>query len=312
MDKISKAIFSSLIYSQIFSSPLDKNELFAKLHTPKLITFSEFDQKLTQLCQQNQITQKNNYYTLPSSTHLIRIKKNNLKFSKAKLEIIRQNILPVITTPGVKAIFLTGSLSCLNSSQDDDIDLLVITSKNSLWLTRFFLLLKTKKIRRKPNVLNFKNKFCFNLFLEEDILCFPKHNLFVANEIIQSFPLYDPNNLYPEFLIHNTWLKKYLSNSMVKENEIIINYFHRYHHPLHLLNKYIFQKYKQINSKHDHFIFFFNLLNYLFYILQYLYMKGKITHETISLKSAFFHPSQIDQKVIHQYSAGKTIQNLLK
>ncbi len=44
--------------------------------------------------------------------------------------------------------------------------------------------------------------------------------------------------------------------------------------------------------------FVFLPLELLAFVLQYLYMRNKITNEKISLHSAFFHPNELSEKVL--------------
>ena len=65
---------------------------------------------------------------------ITRIKREQI--SKKKLQIARKaaKILGKIST--VRFVGVTGALAMFNANIDSDIDLLIITSKNRLWLTR--------------------------------------------------------------------------------------------------------------------------------------------------------------------------------
>jgi len=99
-----------------------------------------------------------------------------------------------------------------NSEEGDDIDLMIVTSPQRLWLTRglvvVFLLL-TGQYRRPEKI---KDKVCPNLMFSEEVLEFPDHDLFTAHEIVQMLPIYDRLNTYQKFLQANSWIKDFLPN----------------------------------------------------------------------------------------------------
>jgi len=107
-------------------------------------------------------------------------------------------------------------LAMENSNENDDIDLLIITSKSRLWLTRFLtvILLELVANRRHPADKEVKDKICLNMFLDEGHLEVPKkeQDLFSAHEVCQLKVLWDKNGIYQKFLKANLWSKKFLPN----------------------------------------------------------------------------------------------------
>ena len=173
--------------------------------------------------------------------------------------------------PFIEAIFVTGSLAMNNCKSDADIDLMLITSPNSLWLTRLLVYLQIHSFRRHPHVTSAPDRVCDNLYLDIKNLELRIRNLYTAHEILQAKCIFDRSNIHQQFLTANSWVKSYLpiaySESIKKFNN------------LDLTSNFKFQ--------------ISNLLfpiNFLLFILQYLYMKPKMTNEKVSLHSAFFHP----------------------
>jgi len=304
MKSVSKAIIKTIIYSEIFGSSPNKLELFVKLHSQKLISKSEFDKSLEKLLVQKRIKTNNNRYNIHSHSNLFKSCKL-ASIINQKNQLISQNIDLISSTPFIRAVFLTGSLACRHPKPDDDIDLMIVTSKNRLWISRFLLLLKTHKIRRRPNSTVVNNKFCFNIFTEEDNLNFSPENIFIANEIIHSFPVYDSDNIYQNYLKANLWVVKYLANSLtVKKNQSIINNFHPKIKFNRALNKQTKKKSVSVNL-------IFNLINYLLYLLQFLFMLPKTSNETIKLNLALFHPKKTDSTIISEYKTRLKSHNLI-
>ena len=55
----------------------------------------------------------------------------------------------------------------------------------------------------------YPNQACANIFLSEDDLALPDHNLFIAHEICQMLPLLGPRT-YGRFLAANGWVRDFL------------------------------------------------------------------------------------------------------
>ena len=67
-----------------------------------------------------------------------------------------------------------------NAKKNSDIDLLIITSKNTLWTTRIisFALLKFAGFKlRRAGDKNEKDKLCLNMWLDESDLVLKKRNI---------------------------------------------------------------------------------------------------------------------------------------
>lgn len=186
--------------------------------------------------------------------------------------------------PTIQMVALTGSVAANNAKKEDDIDLMFVTSANTLWLTRplVVFLLKLRSLRRPPclpehSSLRVNNLFCDNLWLDETALSLPTHkrSLYSAHEILQAIPLFDKGHTHQRFVSVNSWVSGYLKNA----------YLSHFTDPNILPRPASFWKY------------ILSPLNRISFWLQYHYMKPKITTEDISLHAAYFHPSNPSQKI---------------
>jgi predicted nucleotidyltransferase len=171
-------------------------------------------------------------------------------------------------------IGLTGSVAAGSQKKNDDIDLIIITRRNRLWLTRirWWNQLNKKGIaQRRYGVKEKKGDICSNLWLEEGALRLPikKQNLKNAVDLVMMKPLLNRENIYERFLKQNEWVKEYVANGYqrrVKENILM------------------FENKKTISE-----IMWKDLINNICFWGQYLYMKKKIIGEIVDKKRAFFH-----------------------
>ena len=233
---------------------------------------------------------------------------NRPNFSAAKLSLAKKVVRLLTLVPTVSTIAITGSLAVGNAKVDDDIDLMVITRPDALWLTRLVVIpllglffkrrlpAKIGKFQVGPNQI--KDSVCMNLWLDESALPVPpdKRNLYTAHEVLQALPLFDRGGIYRRFIQANTWTKKYLANAyqIALKNEGEDRWSNVILAPTGVPPR-------NRGRRRGRIKFMLRtvtaLLNIAAFKLQYLYMKKRITHETISLHAAYFHPRDLSVKL---------------
>ncbi len=223
-------------------------------------------------------SRKGKYYFLPGRSHLIALRCQREQFSKQKWIIARQVGESLKRFPTIAAIFVTGALAMNNCPANDDIDLMIVTYPNTLWLTRFFVViyLKFLGIRRHPASAIRKptteNRICDNLWLDSSHLQITPHDLYHAHEILQAKVLWDHAGVHAQFLRSNSWAKNYLPVAYEEIQRVT--------------------PFAASDAKGVTLSILFWPLNLIFFILQFIYMLPKMTSERISLHSAFFHPAK--------------------
>lgn len=209
-----KAILMTLAYADIFDYPLKASEIRRYLISDKKIDFKNFQKELSQ--SSKLADKQGDYFFLKGRKKIVAIRKQRENQGQKKLIIARRTTNWLKMIPTIKMIGVTGALAMNNAREDDDIDILIVTSKNRLWLTRFLVVLLTELVarRRHPNDKETRDKICLNMFLDEKCLGVPEkeRDLFTAHEVCQLVPIYDRNGTYKKFLEKNLWVKKYLPN----------------------------------------------------------------------------------------------------
>ncbi len=223
------------------------------------------------------------YYYLPGRKSDVATRRSRVQPSQRKLNQAQKTSGWLRRIPTIQAIYLTGSAAVNNSSHQDDVDLMIITSANCVWITRLlvFLFLTLFSLRRPSGLPDHSSsrvadKICDNLYLDENFLTqthnpadYP-HSLYLAHEILQAVPIWFRNNLLPtSFLTANSWTRNYLP----------------------VIYKHLCPAEKSRKFRPAHAIPGTFILNLCLFIPQYLYMRSHLTNERISLHSAFFHPN---------------------
>lgn len=212
---------------------------------------------------------KNGFYYLQGREKIIKLRQKRDIYSKKKLILARKIAGIFSKIPTVMMVGITGSLAMHNANFDSDIDLLIVTQKNMLWTTRLIilvlLLVLNIPIRRAGDKIQ-KNRFCLNMWLDESDLYWSEQNAFTAHEIAQIIPLVNKDHAYEKFIYINKWVLKYWPRAVkVYSAEFIV---HR----------------KKILCA---------IVEPFARVMQYWYMKSKITNEVITPTRALFHPHKL-------------------
>lgn len=275
---ISRRVLNTLLYSDIFNYPLKKEEIWRYLISPQKISKSDF---LKELINEKDITSKKNFYFLKGREKIVDERIRKEKISLEKIKKAEKIALSLSRISSIKLIAISGSLALKNSNENEDIDFFIITSKNTLWATRFFAviaLLLMNSYRRRGDK-SVRNKICLNMLIDEDFLEMPnnRQELYTAHEISQLYPLVQRNSTYLSFQKANSWVLDFLPNAYSV--------------------KWKTKKVANVN----YLVFVLQILEPIFKFSQKLYMKGHITKEEIDDNFLAFHPRDYKKIVLNKY-----------
>lgn len=306
-------ILRTLAYHQLFQDPLTIEQIHEFLITPDSISLVSVHRSVEQLLRKHQIVRYGPLYALPHfSPENIRQHADRMKASREKMTIARRAAKIISFIPWVKSIAVTGALAMENADADDDIDLMVVTSSNRLWLTRPLVLLLVSLFfkRRKPipssffpHPSSFSNTLCLNLWLDESALAIPtdQHNLYTAHELAQMTPLVNKDQTYERMMRENGWGRKFLANAWEEmTNGQMDKWTSRQvdQQTSRQLEKLIYLSTYPIIYLSNYLL---TLINVIAFKLQHWYMKSKMTTERVSLRAAYFHPGNRSREILHRY-----------
>lgn len=263
---IKLAVLRTTTYASIFNYHLSFEELYRYLINPEPVSKTKL---------------KPYFITKPQPVN---------HFSQLKWPIAQRVVKLLSFIPWIKMVAATGALAMNNCQKDDDIDLMIITAANRLWLTRLLSLLLLFPFLRRGSRIN--NRLCLNLFLDESALVLSQQNLYTAHELCQLKPLYNRDQTYQKFLAANLWYKQFLPNWTPALQGPTLKA----------------RTYPNRNSRLPAEKgppagggCVLNGINYLAFRLQYFYMKPKITYERVGPHFAFFHPRPTGEIVLQKY-----------
>lgn len=270
---LEKAIASTVAYHDIFSYPLTASQIRSFLAEFKT-SQKALNLVLKRLISQRKIETSEGYFYLKNKSKLVFLRRKRAKHSEKKIKLANFYASVLRLVPTISCVCLTGALAMDNSDKNDDIDLLIMTRKHTLWTSRFFANLLLWPARRRPNSTKNANKACLNIFLDEADLKIVEQNIYTAHEICQMKLLWGTQS-YLKFLKINSWHKEYLPN-WNPENQ-------------------------SDNQKRRITMFMPNFLEEFFKKIQLFYMGSKVTIEKVGDTQVFFHPKKTQEDILAEY-----------
>ncbi len=278
------AIIKTLSYTGVFGFPLSLYQINHFLISNNRFTFKKIKKETEKLKEYGIVRKTKGRYILKG------IKNCDVdKRKKISDEIISKNkaVIKILSKiPWIKMIAITGSVANQNATKDADIDLLFITEKNRLWVTRGFVFLILKTLGKLPKDHS-KREICPNIFIDQGKLSWAKknRNLYIAQNIISIQPFIWRDNVYFDFMKANSWIKKYYKNFLInlpKENN----------------------KKPKIKNRVMRFIESIAKKSEIYY------MKNSITKEITGDKLIHFNKNDSSKRVLKEYK--KIYKNTLK
>ena len=285
MGSSKKSILKTLLYSDIFDYPLSREEIWKFLISKNKEDKQNFLKYLS--LKNHPFDHKNNFYCIKGRIEIIKERQNKEKYSLEKIKFAKKIIKKISLIPSVYFIGISGALAMKNSDKDDDIDLFVITAKNSVWTTRLItvIMLKCLKVYRERNGKSVSNKICLNMLIDDSMLSFSKdrNDLYTAHEIAQIIPIFNRNKTYERFINSNIWIKDFLPNAFSQKS--IIPFVSE----MSLANKAI------------NFLLRISAIEFFARNIQFRYMKRNITKEIVLNNFLAFHPFDYKTYVLNAY-----------
>lgn len=310
-------------YFSIFSYPPTKEEIHTFLR--KKVSQEQLSAILSKMVKKGFITIKNfklktkNYprytlgeYSIPPSlrrdrsfggTSKIQSYVSRKRISEEKIKKIMPYVKHLAKFSQIRLIGLSGSVAMNNATEDHDVDVFIITTKNRLWTGRCIavILATILGLRRRRTDTNISNKICLNLFFDEANLRVPKlkETAYVAHEILQMKPLVSKNGAYEAFLKQNRWVYKIFPNAKEINSKIenlnskqIQNSNTKSFEFLDFGNSNLFR----ISSLG--FRIFNDRLELILRLLQLTIIKLHQTTEIVTDSQLWFHPNDFGKKMV--------------
>lgn len=217
LEKIKESALFTIKFFDLLDFALKTREIHRFLFNQKAI-LKEVAEALEELKEEGLAKDsRERLWHLPSRSILARSREQKERVSSVLRRRLKFFGWIFRITPYIRTVAIYSNLAFNNASPESDIDLLVITRRDRLWISRlivtilaFFLGLKKRRfVKIDPG------KFCLSFFITEDHLDLSqlskKSDLFRAFWIVLLDPIYN-QGLFVKFLEANQWALKYFPN----------------------------------------------------------------------------------------------------
>jgi len=205
-DALERAILRTLLYSDLFDYPLTPVET-AHYLIEQPVTVDEVRACLSRSSWlADRAIQLHGYVALRGREALIARRLDRAATSDRLWPRARRFVRVLRMLPFVRMIAITGALAMQNSAAHDDIDVLIVTAPDRVWLTRALAIALVYAGKLCGDTL------CPNYVISERALALDRHTLFVAHEFTQMVPVYGLP-VYDRMCDANQWIERVLPNA---------------------------------------------------------------------------------------------------
>ncbi len=310
---LARRILMTLGYSQAFGFPLTSHEIWVRLlvkstHTTQgvipVVTESQVVTVLQPLVHDGVVGVRDNHYFFAGHETTVVDRKKQTALSQVKWMEVQSFVEQIRHIPWIQGVAVTGSLAVDSTHPGDDIDFMIVTSANRLWLSRVWISwLAQLQGKRRSWKREDLNSWCFNLWLSEDRLRMPiaLQTVYGAYELCQAKWVYSRpgSGVAMTFLKENSWAKWYVPNYYASKKYDASSAIEK------STREEGGKSWSMSISTLVEAVFNLPLtiINLLFYSIQFSYMKSHMTRERVSLHSAFFHPRNTKHGIYELWSA---------
>ena len=253
---LSRAILHVVHYADLFDAPVTAEEVHRYL--PQAASLFVVRHELLQLVTRGTLVQDSSLYYLPGRDNLVAQRHMRYQASMLQWQRGARLVRMLSHISWIEMVGITGALSVNSSTVDDDIDLFIVTAPRRLWLTRLIVVL----LFRARGV--YRHRACPNMWVTRDALAFAGPDYYLARELLQLVPVYTRDGCYEDLLAKNGWYTEFLPN--------VRPFVPRTSFPS---SRRVFRWLGDVGES-------------IAYRAQYLYMRSRITSETVDRNRAFF------------------------
>jgi hypothetical protein len=205
LSSLERAILSTIAYRDVFGFPVTLDETHRYLHYVSA-TRAGVAEGLAALQRSGLVITDEVYFSLRGRESLFSQRRARLVNARRLWVHAHKYARALATLPTVKMVGVTGSLACDNTTDDADIDFMLVLEPSTLWRTRALTSMAVLIDKRLGG------RLCVNYFLTERALALKSRDLYIAQELAQMVPLYGLET-YEKLRAANAWVHAILPNA---------------------------------------------------------------------------------------------------
>ena len=165
-NSVQSAILDVLWYKSIFNYPVNLHHIYTLCSHKVNLDLLSLSSGIKNLVESGLVKVVKGRYILKGVKECDW--KQRYELSKSLLGVAKTDVEILKKIPWIRLICVTGSLSAFNVDENSDIDILIVTSKNRVWLTRFYVFVLLKVLGRLRTESSVSKNICPNIIIGED------------------------------------------------------------------------------------------------------------------------------------------------
>lgn len=159
------------------------------------------------------------FYFLAGRQEIAELRWQNNLYAVPRLKRAKKYLKYIRHIPFISAVAMAGSEALNNSRQGSDIDLLVLTQPNRIWLGRLLLTFYFQIFGVRRYGEKVANRFCLNHYIQEGKTVSHERHVYTAVEYVSLIPFFGGDKIY-QFQNNNLqWIREYLAQPFVIEHQ---------------------------------------------------------------------------------------------
>lgn len=291
-----QAVLYTIAYTAQFNYPLSADEVYTRLIWRLVknqaalfalpLSKRTVLQALTELSDLGVVVHRGKWWTVLGAEAGFTQRAVRESRSREKWQEVERFVEMAQKIPWITSVYVTGSLAMNNVSADDDVDFLIVTQANRLWLTRLWVTWQAwRQGKRRSWQGEEKNSWCFNLWLEERQigLFSEQQSIYTAYEVAQATLVFDRAKRGNLLRSQNPWVAQFL--------------------PLLPPHKATPTGGKNLTNSSGVSALLLTTINSFAFLAQYLYMLPHMSRESVSHSAALFHPRDTESWIFARWHA---------
>jgi hypothetical protein len=203
---VKAAVLCTLAYADLFDYPLTSAEVHRYLVGVEA-DLPAVDGWLNNGRTPGCLVRSGAYFALSGREEIVDIRRARAGAAAELWPVAVRYAEAIARLPFVRMTAVTGALAVDNAEPGDDVDYLIVTAPDRLWLCRAMIIHFVVKPAERQGIT-----LCPNYLLSERALAGFDHNLFTAHEIVQMVPV-TGHGTYRRICQLNGWAARFLPNA---------------------------------------------------------------------------------------------------
>jgi len=225
--ELTNAVTFTIIYYNVLGHPPTTFEIWKHLIRYRKLKSKKYSLlEIIQALESDEIKKdffcQDSFWSFEGYEKIIRQRVKKQKIAITKIKRLRKWVRFASFLPYSRGFFINGTLAMKRSGTQSDWDVLLVMKKGQIWLGRLLVSVFFHFSFKRRHHDKIKDRFCLNHFLAEDGLILEENNIYSANELIFSMPIYGKNVFRKFIQLNENQISKFKFNY---ERDELNNFF---------------------------------------------------------------------------------------